>query len=64
MIKKKRIRLINIIGPLYHSTTKQKNYNANDVFVYSKITNKSQNTRISLGLVERLDFFFEIGHKD
>ena len=64
MIEKKRIRLINIIGPLYHSTTKQKNYKANDVFVYCKITNMSQNTRISLVLVEKLDFFYERGHKD
>ena len=57
MIQKKRIRLINIIGPLYHATTKKKNYKENDVFVYSKITNKSQNTRISLAHVERFDLY-------
>ena len=52
MIEKNRIRLINIIGPLYNSTTKNNNYKANDVFVDSKINNKSKNTRISLVLVE------------
>ena len=52
---------MNIIGPLYHSTTKKKNYNANDVFVDSKINNKYQKTRISLVVVETL---YEIGHKD
>ena len=46
-------------GPLYHSTTKKKNYKANDVFVDSKINNKSQNTRISLLLVERFDLYMK-----
>ena len=50
--KFKGIRLTHIIGPLHHSTTKKKNYKANDVFVDSKISNKSINTRISLVLVE------------
>ena len=56
--RKKRIRLINIIGPLYHSTTKKKNNKANVVFVYSKIT-MSQNTRMSLVLVERFDLYMK-----
>ena len=46
------IRLTNIIGPLYHSTTKKNNYKANDVFVDSKINNKSQNARIHLYLLK------------
>ena len=45
--------------PLYHSTTKKKNYKANDVFVDSKINNKCQNTRISLLLVERFDLYMK-----
>ena len=45
--------------PLYHSTTKKKNYKAYDVFVDSKINNKSQNTRISLLLVERFDLYMK-----
>ena len=55
----KGIKLTNLIGPLYHSTTKQKNYKANDVFVDSKINNMSQNSRISLVLVERLDLYMK-----
>ena len=55
----KGIRLTNIIGPLYHSTTKKKIYEANDVFVDSKLNNKSENTRISLVLVERLDLYMK-----
>ena len=46
-------------GPLYHSTTKKMNYKANDVFVDSKINIKSQNTRISLLLVERFDLYMK-----
>ena len=52
-------RLTNIIGPLYHLITEKKNYKANDVFVESKINNKSQNTRISLVLVERFDLYMK-----
>ena len=44
-------------GPLYHSTTKKKNSKANYVFVDSKINNKTQNTRISLLLVEIFDLY-------
>ena len=36
-----------------------KNYKANDVFVDSKINNKSQNTRMSLLLVERFDLYMK-----
>ena len=50
---------MNIIGPQYHSTTKKKNYKENGVFVDSKINNKSQNTRISLVLVERFDLYMK-----
>ena len=46
---------VNIIGPLYHSTTKKKNHKPNDVFLDSKINNKSQNTGISLVVVYRFD---------
>ena len=53
------IRLKRIIGPLYHSTTKKKNYKANDVFVDSKINNKSQNTQIFLVFVERFDLYMK-----
>ena len=35
----------------------KKDYKANDVFVDSKINNKSQNTRISLLLVETFDLY-------
>ena len=42
-----------------YSTTKKNNYKANDVFVDSKINNKSQNTRISLVLNERFDFYMK-----
>ena len=48
---------MNIIGPLYYSTTKKKNYKANDVFVDTKINNKSLNTRISHVVVERFDLY-------
>ena len=34
-------------------------YIANDVFVDSKINNKSQNTRISLVIVERFDLYMK-----
>ena len=50
---------MNIIGPLYHSTTKKKNCKANDVFVDSKITNKSQKTRMSLVVVERFGLYMK-----
>ena len=53
------IRLLKIIGQLYHTITKNNNYKANDVFVYSKINNKSENTRISLVLVERFDHYMK-----
>ena len=46
-------------GTLYHSTSKKKNYKANDVFVDSKINNKSQNTQISLVFVERFDLYMK-----
>ena len=55
----KGIRLTYIIGHLHHSTTKKKNYKANDVFVDSKINNKSLNTRIELVLVERFDLYMK-----
>ena len=42
------IRLTNIIGPI-----------KNDVFVDSKINNKSQNTRIPLLIVERFDLYMK-----
>ena len=48
------IRLSNVIGPLYNSKTKKKNYKTNDVFVDN---NKSQNNRISHLLVERFDLY-------
>ena len=50
---------MNIIGPVYHSTTKKKNYKANDVFVDSKIDNKFQKTRISLVVVEGFDLYMK-----
>ena len=50
---------MNIIGPLYYSSTKKKNCKANDVFVDSKINNKSRNTQISLAVVERFDIYMK-----
>ena len=52
-----------MIGPLYHSTTKNNNYKANDVFVDSKIHNKYKNTRILLVLVERFNLYMKYGIK-
>ena len=53
------IRLTKIIGSVDHSTTKKKNYKANNVFVDSEINNKSQNTQISLVFVERFDLYMK-----
>ena len=45
---------------MYHiQKLKKKNYKPNEVFVDSKINNKSQNTRISLLLVERFDLYMK-----
>ena len=42
---------------------KKKNYKENDVFVDSKINDKSQNTQISLLLVERFDLYMKLVKK-